>query len=90
MLAARTCIYIYFCTDPKEFTSPNRKKQLDKLEGPKYAASRAELRRKAGEAASARDRQAAAAARTRQTRATRQRRKRQEGERREWDDREVA
>jgi len=27
---------------------------------------------------------------TRQTRATRQRRKRQEGERREWDDREVA
>ena len=35
--------------------------QLDKLEGPKYAARRAELRRKAGEAARARDRLAAAA-----------------------------
>ena len=35
--------------------------ELDKLEGPKYAASRAELRRKAGEEARARDRQAAAA-----------------------------
>ena len=35
--------------------------ELDKLEGPKYAARRAELRRKAGEAARARDRQAAAA-----------------------------
>ena len=34
---------------------------LDKLEGPKYAARRAELRRKAGEAARARDRRAAAA-----------------------------
>ena len=34
--------------------------ELDKLEGPKYAARRAELRRKAGEAARARDRQAAA------------------------------
>ena len=33
--------------------------ELDKLEGPKYAARRAELRRKAGEAARARDRQAA-------------------------------
>ena len=30
--------------------------ELDKLEGPKYAARRAELRRKAGEAARARDR----------------------------------
>ena len=35
--------------------------ELDKLEGPKYTARRAELRRKAGEAARARDRQAAAA-----------------------------
>ena len=35
--------------------------ELDKLEGPKYAARRAELRREAGEAARARDRQAAAA-----------------------------
>ena len=34
--------------------------ELDKLEGPKYAARRAELRRKAGEAARARERQAAA------------------------------
>ena len=34
--------------------------ELDKLEGPKYAARRAELRRKAREAARARDRQAAA------------------------------
>ena len=32
----------------------------DKLEGPKYTARRAELRREAGEAARARDRQAAA------------------------------
>ena len=37
--------------------------ELDKLEGPKYAARRAELRRKAGEAARARDRQAAVAPR---------------------------
>ena len=36
--------------------------ELDKLEGPKYAARRAEVRQKAGEAARARDRQAAAAA----------------------------
>ena len=35
--------------------------ELDKLEGPNYAARRAELRRRAGEAARARDRQAAAA-----------------------------
>ena len=35
--------------------------ELDKLEGPKYAARRAELRRKAKEAARTRDRQAAAA-----------------------------
>ena len=35
--------------------------ELDKLEGPKYAARRAELRRAAGEAARTRDRQAAAA-----------------------------
>ena len=35
--------------------------ELDKLEGPKYAARRAELRREAREAARARDRQAAVA-----------------------------
>jgi len=35
--------------------------ELDKLEGPKYAGRRAELRRKAKEAARARERQAAAA-----------------------------
>ena len=35
--------------------------ELDKLEGPKYAARRAELRRKAREEARARDRQAATA-----------------------------
>ena len=67
--------------------------ELDKLEGPKYAARRAELRQKAGEAARARDRQAGGGRQrreTRQMRATRQRRKRQEGERREWNDREVA
>ena len=65
--------------------------ELDKLEGPKYAARRAELRRKAGEAARARDRgRRRRRRRMRQTRATRQRRKRQEGERREWDDREVG
>ena len=34
--------------------------ELDKLEGPKYAARRAELRRKAREEARARERQAAA------------------------------
>jgi hypothetical protein len=34
--------------------------ELDKLEGPKYAARRAELRRKAGEETRARERQAAA------------------------------
>ena len=67
--------------------------ELDKLEGPKYAARRAELRRKAREAARARERQAAAASQNeggRGERATRQRKKRQERERREWDDREVA
>ena len=64
---------------------------LDKVEGPKYAARRAELRRKAKEAARARERQAAAASQDEaEGRATRQRRKRQEEERREWDDREVA
>ena len=35
--------------------------ELDKLDGPQYAARRAELRREAGEAARARDRQAAVA-----------------------------
>ena len=35
--------------------------ELDKLEGPKYAERRAELRRKAREAATARDRQTTAA-----------------------------
>ena len=63
--------------------------ELDRLEGPGYAARRAELRRKAKEAdkgtAGRRRRR-----RTRQRRATRQRKKRQERERREWDDREVA
>ena len=34
--------------------------ELDRLEGPRYAARRAELRRKAREAARARERQAAA------------------------------
>ena len=43
----------------REESSINSNK--NKLEGPKYAARRAELRRKAGEAARARDRQAAAA-----------------------------
>ena len=54
--------------------------ELDKLEGPKYAARRAELRRKAGEAARARDRQAAAASQNegRPRRAMSQRMKRQE------------
>ena len=37
--------------------------ELDKLEGPLYAARRAELRRQAGEAVRARDRQAAVALR---------------------------
>ena len=48
--------------------------ELDRLEGPGYAARRTELRRKAKEAARTRDRQAAAS-RTRQKRTTRQRRK---------------
>ena len=65
--------------------------ELDKLEGPKYAARRAEScaerREKPREQGIGRRRRRR---RTRQTRATRQRRKRQEGERREWDDREVA
>ena len=65
--------------------------ELDKLEGPKYAARRAELRREAGEAARARDRQAAVAPQiTRLRRAERQRKKRQEGEEQEWEDRGVA
>ena len=65
--------------------------ELDKLEGPNYAARRAELRRKAGEAARARDRQAAAASQDEadESDATEEV-KRHEGERREWDDREVA
>jgi len=65
--------------------------ELDKLEGPKYAARRAELRRKAGEAARARERQAAAPSRNEaeegdatEDEATGER------TRREWDDREVA
>ena len=67
--------------------------ELDKLEGPKYAARRAVLRREAGEAARARDvgtDRRRRRHRKRQRRAARQRKKRQEGERREWDDREVA
>ena len=68
--------------------------ELDKLEGPKYAESRAELRREAREAARARDRQRAAASQNEaeesdesedETAAGR------ENERgREWDDHEVA
>ena len=52
-----------------------------------------ELRRKAKEAARTRDRQAAASSQNEAEESdatTRQRMKRQEGERREWDDREVA
>ena len=55
----------------------------DKLEGPKYTARRAELRREAGEAARARDRQAAAAS---QNEARRERRDRGGSERRENDE----
>ena len=43
------------------FLREDRGELDDKLEGPKYTARRAELRREAGEAARARDRQAAAA-----------------------------
>ena len=65
--------------------------ELDRHEGPGYAARRAELRRKAKEAARTRERQAAAAAQNeRQRRATRQRKKRQGRARREGGDREVA
>ena len=63
---------------------------VDKLEGPKYAARRAELRREAGEqAARARDRQAAAASQdeAEESDATEEEATR---ERREWDDRESA
>ena len=42
----------------KEFYEPNPLSQLDRLEGPGNAARRAELRRKAQEAARTRDRQA--------------------------------
>ena len=65
-------------------------RKLDRLEGPGYAARRAELRRKAKEAARTRDRQAAAASQNEAERATRQRKKRPGKERREWDDREMA
>ena len=63
---------------------------LDKLEGPKYAERRAELRRKAREAARARDRQTTAASQTRPRRAMSQGKRQQERERREWEEREVA
>ena len=65
--------------------------ELDKLEGPNYAARRAELRREAREAARARDRQAAAASQNEaeESDATEDEAT-QERERREWDDREVA
>ena len=43
-----------------QIRTPTTRLHLDKLEGPKYAARRAELRRKAREEARARDRQAAA------------------------------
>ena len=63
--------------------------ELDKLEGPNYAARRAELRRAAREAARAR--QTAAAFQNEPRRAMSRRMKQQERERgREWDDREVA
>ena len=67
--------------------------ELDKLKGPQYAARRAELRREAGEAAArARDRQAAAASQNEaeESGATEDEATGLEGERREWDDREVA
>ena len=68
--------------------------ELDKLEGPKYAARRAELRRKAGEEARARERQAAAPSQdeAEESDATARGRsdKRESDETREWDDREVA
>ena len=68
--------------------------ELDKLEGPKYAARRAELRRKAKEAARARERQAAAASQDEADENDGRRDRGGEatgrGERREWDDREVA
>ena len=64
--------------------------ELDRLEGPGYAARRAELRRKAQEAARTRDRQAAAASQNEAEESDATRMKRQEGERREWDDRGVA
>ena len=65
--------------------------ELDRLEGPKYAARRAELRRKAGEAARARERQAVAPSQNEaeESDAT-EVEAIQERERREWDDREVA
>ena len=63
-----------------------REEWLDKLEEPKYAARRAELRRE--EAARARDRQAAASSQNEAEESDReQRKKRHERELRQWDDR---
>ena len=62
--------------------------ELDKLEGPKYAARRAELRRKAREEARTRERQAAAPSQNEaeESDATEEEATRES----EWDDREVA
>merc|ERR1712087_537446 len=54
--------------------------ELDRLEGPGYAARRTELRRKAQEAARTRDRQAAAASQNETEES-----EREHVERREWD-----
>ena len=67
--------------------------ELDRLEGPGYAARRAELRRKAKEAERTRERQAAAAAQNEaeESDATEDERKKRQGRaRREGGDREVA
>ena len=66
--------------------------ELDKLEGPNYAARRAELRREAREAARARDRQTAAAFQNEAEESDESEdEEQQERERgREWEEREVA
>jgi len=64
--------------------------ELDRLEGPGYAARRVELRRKAKEAERTRARQAAAAAQNEAEETTRQMKKRQGRARREGGDREVV
>ena len=64
--------------------------ELDKLEGPKYAARRAELRRKVGEAARARGWQAAAASQDEADESDATEAAGGRTTRPEWDDREVA